>query len=114
MTVTSAVAPLRFRMKAASSPLNRVLIGTRTPPAPRIERAARIHRALLGAHSPTRIPGRMPRAIMARTPSIIAVSSAANVSLSITVDDGLDVGMSAGRDADGIRDADEFLVVPDS
>ena len=70
------------------------------PPAPRIERAARIQRALLGAHNPDAVDHCVFQR-GERQPEII-------------VDDGLAVGVPSGCDADGVRNADELLVVSNS
>jgi len=64
-TVTSALAPLRASGSAASTPLNLVLSGTRTAPAPRSPRSAITHCALLNVQMATRSPGSMPEATSA-------------------------------------------------
>jgi hypothetical protein len=53
-------------MYAASAPLNRVLRGTSTAPAPTAPSAATTHSAQLGAQMATRSPRSMPLATMAR------------------------------------------------
>ncbi len=73
MTVTSARAPLRAMMSAASPPLKRVLMGTRTAPACQRPSAATIHSELLKAQIATRSPGSMLDATRA-APNVRAAS----------------------------------------
>jgi hypothetical protein len=63
-------------MSAASAPLNRVLIGTRTAPAIESPSAATTHSALLPAQIATRSPGAMP-ASMSAAPKVRASSKSA-------------------------------------
>ena len=51
-----------WRTNAASRPLNRVLTGTKTAPAPKTPIAATTHSQELGAHTATRSPGLIPEA----------------------------------------------------
>ena len=66
MTVNSSFAEVRSSRSPASRPLKRVLIGMSVAPAQWTPRAATAHSEVLGAHTATRSPGRMPRAIKAR------------------------------------------------
>ena len=67
-------------MYAASTPLNRVLMGTSTAPAPTTPRAATTQAALLGAQMATRSPRSIPLAISARAAAAASSASWSKVS----------------------------------
>ena len=92
MTVNRKRAPLRSSTYAASAPLNRVLSGTSTPPAPM--RAERGDHPLGDVRRPDAdaVAGLEPAAMNARAVSSIRAASSGNVMRSVAVDQALELG----------------------
>ncbi len=90
-SVSTALAPLRVMMSAASAVLKRVLTGTTTPPAVSTPKAAIIQCAELGAQMATRSPLSTPR--FANAPAAQRTRSATSTKRQAqrTVDDGFGV-----------------------